>query len=438
MATTNILDRCIRQIETGKASVEQCVSRFPAYRRELERVLPLVARLTSARSVKPSLEFRQQSQERLMRRLPIRPKRAASFRASQGFVFQVQGRRVNMAWGLVLALVFSLVAGGGVVYASDQAAPGDVLYGLDRAIEDVQLDLTKDPSQVIRLQLDLAGERVEEIQKLKDGGDIALIGQALSDYGASISSALDQLELAPNQPEIESVIEVELAAHNQALAQVDDEEPIEEETTEPVAVQIRDRDRDCVCLPDSTYVHPVIDAIALEYELSYDDIAIWFCEGYGLGEIELALRISGATGDDLATILAMRDDGTGWGKIMQALDLIGGPQLQGPPDDAGPRDDGTTGKPETAGPRVDQENGPPDMAGPQNEDAVGPKENLETGPREQAGPKEENPGNAPADAGTGPSDDLQTGPPDNAGPKDETPPAGGSTGNGLDNGNKGK
>lgn len=59
-----------------------------------------------------------------------------------------------------------LVAGGGVVAASDSAKPGDVLYPIDTAVENVRLGLTNNPIKEAGLRTDLATERVLEASQV--------------------------------------------------------------------------------------------------------------------------------------------------------------------------------------------------------------------------------------------------------------------------------
>lgn len=131
--------------------------------------------------------------------------------------------------------------------------------------------------------------------------------------------------------------------------------------------------------PDST--HPVGEALAESYGVSYEEVMGWFCEdGMGFGQIMLALHTAEATEGSPEDYLDRRANGEGWGEIWLDLALIGPPEGAGPPDEVGP--------PEGAG--------PPD----------------EVGPPEDAGPPE----------GAGPPDEV--GPPEHAGPPDEIPPEG--------------
>lgn len=73
-------------------------------------------------------------------------------------------------------------------------------------------------------------------------------------------------------------------------------------------------------------LHPVASKLAEKYGLYYEQVMSWFCvDGFGFGEIKNAikanLKLSGIVSVD--EILAMKAELGGWGKVKQALGLIG-------------------------------------------------------------------------------------------------------------------
>lgn len=71
--------------------------------------------------------------------------------------------------------------------------------------------------------------------------------------------------------------------------------------------------------------HPLAPKIAERFGVSEKMVMDYFCEGYSVGAIMLAIKTSQlegvtATSDDL---LASRADGNGWGQIWKELGLIG-------------------------------------------------------------------------------------------------------------------
>ena len=98
--------------------------------------------------------------------------------------------------------------------------------------------------------------------------------------------------------------------------------------------------------------HPFGARLVERYGVDYATLQSWFCEGFGWGQIMLALQTGELVGSDPAALLQARRDGRGWGLIWQELDLIGRPEDGGPPNDL----DGD-GKPDHAGPK--EEHTPP-------------------------------------------------------------------------------
>jgi hypothetical protein len=127
--------------------------------------------------------------------------------------------------------------------------------------------------------------------------------------------------------------------------------------------------------------HPFGARLAERYETDYETLQEWFCDGFGWGQIMLALQTSEITEGDPAALLEARRGGQGWGQIWQELKLVGRPEHAGPPND----EDGN-GRPDFAGPPNDEDgNGRPDFAGPPDH-AGPPNEENGKGRPEGAGP----------------------------------------------------
>jgi len=174
--------------------------------------------------------------------------------------------------------------------------------------------------------------------------------------------------------------------------QVDDEVEVEgtldeDGTVLAISVKIKVADDEdeinYFCQPETEEQHPFAEGIAETYGVETEQVMAWFCEdGFGFGQIMLALQSSQASESDPGELLARRSAGEGWGKIWISIKLIGRESDAHPP-----------GRPEDAG--------PPDWAGPPEDE--GPPENI--GPPEWIGPAE--------DA----EDAEDAGPPDNIGPE---------------------
>lgn len=102
-----------------------------------------------------------------------------------------------------------------------------------------------------------------------------------------------------------------------------------------------DLEDDAVC--SGEVIHPVLNTLAVEYEVGYEDLLFYFCEQeIGVGEIEHALATAALeeveeTYDVLLTWLY--EGGMDWGEIWQELGLIGTGAFDSNDDDEGEDED---------------------------------------------------------------------------------------------------
>ena len=164
-------------------------------------------------------------------------------------------RRLNPMLAVFVAVIVAIAGGlGGMVFASDAAAPGDALYGVDRTVENIRYGLAG-PQAHSNLALQFAQERYEEVNTLMDEGDDSdelLVGldeaiaavQALlddptlsDDARAAIQAQLDYLIELRAQLDPGTLVELEIE-QDDGTVQVDVDvedtpEPEIEDTPEP-------------------------------------------------------------------------------------------------------------------------------------------------------------------------------------------------------------
>ncbi len=203
-----ILDECFERLADGEWTAEDCAAHYPAHQQALTPLLHLAARLRTARSsIAPSLRFRTWAADRLRTRLalsqrsPVPPLRSAP---RPGWLASQHGFPALPVMIAVLVAVLSL-ATSGLAYAADRALPGERLYPLDRAVEDLSLVLAPAAETKLELRLEMAGERLQEAQRLAALGDHAHLALALHDYAALISSIVRHPRPASDIPLGESL-----------------------------------------------------------------------------------------------------------------------------------------------------------------------------------------------------------------------------------------
>ena len=121
-----------------------------------------------------------------------------------------------------------------------------------------------------------------------------------------------------------------------------------------------DEEMNPICSPETDFEHPALLGLAGMYEgVTYEQLVTYFCEGFGVGEIKLALQTAEKTEDEedlWSDYLNMRkgEEEMGWGEIWQALGLIGkdkdkdnepGPENNGKPENHPGRGKGLDKKP---------------------------------------------------------------------------------------------
>ena len=229
MDEIDALANCLEAIERGERTIASCLEQYPEYAEELAELLPVAAAFTQAPVVTPARPP-EIAYQRLMDQLRPFPNESVTFLDALRHQWQRIGsfqltRRLNMTWFLLIATVVSLAAGGGAVYASDAAVPGDPLYSLDLSVEELRLNMASSPEAAAGLQLAFAEERLQEAQALMAEGDGDHSQEALSAYGDAISTVAQTIGTADgaDQAALSAMLEEALSVHDSILSTLVDE-----------------------------------------------------------------------------------------------------------------------------------------------------------------------------------------------------------------------
>jgi len=193
------LNECLEALSSGQRTLEQCLAIYPREAARLEPLLRTALRLRETLSVEPRSEFAAAARERfvvaggqgLMEALRAGPRpsfvraaRARFLAAAQRMVVagQSRGWRASLPqWvaglnlrpataALTAVLLLFLGFGGFTVTTSGDALPGEWNYSVKRATENVRLTFAFSEGARRDLNIELAGERLSEIQGLADKG----------------------------------------------------------------------------------------------------------------------------------------------------------------------------------------------------------------------------------------------------------------------------
>ncbi len=180
-----ILDRCVADIAAGRESVASCLKRYPTYAEQLAPALLLADRLRGAPPVSLPIDKRRALESRLLRQA----RQLRSVPADRPKVQRWRGWAVAFA---AVVAVFLLL--GTVTNAAASSAPGDVLYPVKRATEQLRLSLASSEQQV-ELRVAFVNQRLAELNILAERGDVS--GELLTEISTDTAWVLEHAQNLP-------------------------------------------------------------------------------------------------------------------------------------------------------------------------------------------------------------------------------------------------
>ncbi len=336
-----IFDECLQAVESGRWSIEECVQRYPAQRQELEELLRTAAQVRTAGMIEPRAAFRRSARARLTARLADRP--AVTNRNPFRLFKQISSqpihwsRRSVMNWIAIVVLLASLFGGGAAVQASGQALPDSPLYPLKTGIESLRLVVSSEPTQT-QLALEFANRRLEEAGKLIENQAYDYLPEVVAGYWQLTRQALEKAsqtgtlidngndspaELIARQVDTMTALLNQLPAEQLTAL----EQSLEEEIPEPQPVEGEEPPVSEPPLSNCTnQTHPVGVKLAATYAVPYKTVMGWFCQGFGFGEIVLALQASQNSELTPEEILLLKVELGGWGEVWRHLAMLEQPE----------------------------------------------------------------------------------------------------------------
>src|SRR5512135_2112530 len=151
------LIECLEALNQGE-SLERILARYPYESAQLRPMLETAAGLSALRR-EPSEAAKMQARQKFLAQADLL--RRTVPRKKAGFL-------PRFAIGFVAALLVVAVLGTGAVAASGSALPGDPLYSLKRAVENVQLNSASSPTQQQELRQEFEQRRRDEANELLD------------------------------------------------------------------------------------------------------------------------------------------------------------------------------------------------------------------------------------------------------------------------------
>jgi hypothetical protein len=181
----NILDECLQRLIAGE-TIEACLSRYPDHAAALEPLLRTAQGTLKATDIRPRPEFRDRARyqyQAAIREMPVEEKHN---------FFAV----LRPSLATVVVMVIVLLAGGSVVAAAGGSLPDNPLYQVKLATEAVRLALTPSDLDKAELNARFADERVAEIIKMADKGDVALVEETTDRMNQHLIAVADLTSLS--------------------------------------------------------------------------------------------------------------------------------------------------------------------------------------------------------------------------------------------------
>lgn len=164
-----VLDSCLEKIICSGRTVEDCLAAYPEHADELEPLLKTANASYKAASISPDETFMARA------RYEFNAAVADMAQSRKNRWFSIRPVWAQAVAGFLLVLV---VSGGSLVAAAGNSLPGQTLYGVKLASEQVRMGLTFSQSAKSEFNADLANRRVEEIVTLADRGQVVGIMEA--------------------------------------------------------------------------------------------------------------------------------------------------------------------------------------------------------------------------------------------------------------------
>ena len=171
---TQVLDQCLDKVLQEGATIESCLQRYPQHAAELGPLLTTV--LETRRTLDFTDNAGAKDRARLALQSALRHRKASSNRRSVWGLLGAMSAQLAAPrrWATATAAaaaVLVVVGGTGVVGASSASVPGQPLYPVKRAVEQVRLTATFNNQAKAQLYAGLASRRSQELAVVAARGD---------------------------------------------------------------------------------------------------------------------------------------------------------------------------------------------------------------------------------------------------------------------------
>lgn len=185
-----ILDGCLEDIAAGRETIASCLRRYPAQAEQLAVLLKTAEHVRAASPPAPmDIDKRLALESRLLQRAEHLRLRAAQRPAARPVpAWRRRFAVVAASFAMIVVLI------GSAVSASASTMPGDVLYPVKRAVEQVRLTFAAEHQQT-DLHVEFARRRLREFRVLAERGELAT--DLLDEISGETTAVLQQVPALP-------------------------------------------------------------------------------------------------------------------------------------------------------------------------------------------------------------------------------------------------
>ncbi|MCL5962593.1 MAG: DUF5667 domain-containing protein [Chloroflexi bacterium] len=234
-----LLAECLDDLESGRLTIQECLATHPTLADELRSLLEVAHSIPPMPQAEPDPAFRLRSRGALVAafsadKTPVTnpPFRRLIMQIFDGWAWtpRLSTGRMRMS-AVVIAIIIAIAtaAGGGAVYASQDAQPGDALYQVKMTAEAVQITLATSDEARAQTYLDLAGKRLVEIEKASEAGNPGAANSAAQEFTqdmAQFELHLAQAEASGKDvSELVAQLEKNLTRQQKRLSEVKERAP---------------------------------------------------------------------------------------------------------------------------------------------------------------------------------------------------------------------
>ena len=219
------LEQCLLALARGE-SVEACLKRFPQWRAQLEPELRAAQAMREAGLIGPEPGQVERIWSSVWARIDEEHRSTVTsgrlvryLRRDRSEDWSQPPRRFDMsAIAATVALLITLLGGGGMVYAAQDALPGQPLYQVREAIEAARVRLSASEQAQLQVRLELAEERLSEAEQAMNREGRQDASTALQAYTEQMTRAGELAQGLKGTPQEARVRETILERVNEHIA----------------------------------------------------------------------------------------------------------------------------------------------------------------------------------------------------------------------------